>query len=76
MNENYLKTKIKDVSETALAEAIREAADVSERESLKLARMYFRFNDDGSDETLEDVLQNLEVDAELEILRNSKKADS
>lgn len=72
MSEDYLTTKIKHVSETALAEAIQETADVSERESLKLARMYFRFNDGDSEETLKDVLQNLEVDAELEILRNSK----
>lgn len=73
MDQQYITTKMENISESALAEAIEEAADVGQREAVKLARMYFRFSDSTGDETLKEVLENLEVDAELEVLKNSEE---
>ncbi len=72
MNEEYLATKIKHISESALAQAIQETASVGKREALKLARMYFRFNDQEGEETLKEVLHNLEINADIEVLERSQ----
>lgn len=72
MNEEYLTTKIKHISESALAQAIQETANIGEREALKLARMYFRFNDQEGEETLKEVLHNLEINADIEVLKRSQ----
>lgn len=73
MDQQYITTKMENISESALADAIAETADVDQKEAVKLARMYFRFSDDTGDETLKEVLENLEVDAELEVLKNSEE---
>lgn len=73
MDRQYATTKMEKISESALAEAIEETADVDHKEAVKLARMYFRFSDNSGDETLKEVIDNLEIDADLEVLQNSKE---
>lgn len=70
--EDFSNTKIKDISESQLADAIKQTTDVSQREALKLARMYCKFNDQNGEETVGEVLENLEVDADIEILQHSQ----
>jgi hypothetical protein len=71
--EDFKDTKVKNISESQLADAIKETTDVSQREALKLARMYCKFNDQNGEETLGQVLENLEVDADIEVLENSRR---
>jgi hypothetical protein len=71
---DYENTRIKDISESQLADAIEQTTNVSQREALKLARMYCKFNHQDGEETLGEVLKNLEVDADIEVLENSRRS--
>jgi hypothetical protein len=71
--EDFKDAKVKNISESQLADAIKQTTDVPQREALKLARMYCKFNDQNGEETLGQVLENLEVDADIEVLENSRR---
>lgn len=69
MDDKYLQTKIKDLPDGALAEAIEDYAEVSRRKAQKLAEIYMNLSASGGNEALKTVLKNLEVDGSIEVLK-------
>lgn len=66
-----LTTPIKDVSDADFQQALQQTVGVNQQEAAKLVRMYNSFNTSNGDETLGDVLENLEVDDDIEVRKGN-----
>lgn len=75
MSDNNLDTSVQNISQDELAKAIAQATEVPSAIAKRLAKMYMQYTDgDNTDETVRDVLDNLEVGADIKVLGNDEGA--
>jgi len=74
MNKIDLTKKIKDVSCDAFVRAVAHHAEVEKSEAKKLVRMYTQFRTENKEETLKDVLANLDLNEEISVRAGDPKS--
>jgi flagellar motility protein MotE (MotC chaperone) len=65
--DRNLQTKIHKLSDDQFAQAVKEATGINQQEAKKLVKIYRNMNANNGEETLEEVIGNLELDADISV---------
>jgi NifU-like protein involved in Fe-S cluster formation len=74
MHETDRTNKIKDISHDTFVCAVADHAEIEKPEAEKLVRMYKQFSTQNEDETLEDVLENLDLNEDISVRPGGSKS--